>query len=154
MENIHKCHVRLRALLRGLHRGRRRTGPVRAAKDRFQVWSEEDIQRPTSGTSGSSDKVHIDVVEVRTRFSVENDGDEVVVKDFGHFWRIERLSVHDMTPFAWLVLVSVKILSGLVLTVTGVEADAQKDEALMFSGQLNGLGEPTLPCYRIVLVRT
>jgi hypothetical protein len=69
-----------------------------------------------------------------TLFSVDFDGDEVVVEQVGYLVVLEGLALHDVTP------------------VTGGIADADEEEFVVFSSEGYGFWSPHLPCHWVVHV--
>ena len=76
------------------------TWPVGATKDRLQIGSNKDVQRPTTSTGSCLQEVHVLPINVGTFLAIDLDWDEVVVQQLGDARVGKALVSHDMAPVA------------------------------------------------------
>ena len=123
-------------LLKHLHKPRSiefgRVRVVGPAVNRGSFRSEKDVEGPASVAVEGLDKSHVDGVYIGASFSVDFDGNEILIEVVADLLVHKRLFFHDMTP------------------VTCGVADGEEDQFLFSLRFLKSLFTPGVPGHRIV----
>ena len=53
---------------------------IGSAKERFQIGSQKNVQRPSAGPGGGLHERHVDLIDIRPLLAIDFDADEMLVQ--------------------------------------------------------------------------